>query len=339
MRWKDGIIIALISFGLGIIAGYLLHGYPTSESIRNWVIGGLSFAVVVELVGFLREWYKDRKEEKSKQKEKLEQEMAKKREKKEKDKLSHSQKLVDKELKLITGTFIGFSDAHSLKLCNKGRLFNAQTYENYSNEVNTHLEKGYSEVWKHKTDCDSCINNHNTLAEVLLDATKEEILKEIKERNLSLIEWNGEGQPPIKYFVPDYLFVDVGYVIQSSYERIFDIDQYYVINLSDNSSNPTTNGEYLRDQLAIPYPEYCKWKLKFNHVLAEGDKNVMEELKRIIKAALNIALTKDDFSKLKNYKKDAEREHNFFYKEIIEIIKNVDNGIPLNDECKICKNY
>lgn len=320
MDLKRYLVVGLISFGFGVLVGW----HPTFESIRNYLITGISIGLIValgalgvEILGLLSQ----------------------NREKKEKAKLSHSQKLVDKELKPITDSHIRFYDSHSLKLYVEGLKSSDQTYDNYSNEVNAHLEKGYPEVWKHKTECESIIKNHNALAKLLLNATVEEILKEINKINLSFIEWNGKGQPPKKYFAPEYLFIDVGYVIQYSYERIFDIDQYYVINLSDNSSNPTTNGEYLRDQLAISYPEYCKWKLKFNHVLAEGDKNVMEELKRIIKAALNIALTKDDFSKLKNYKKDAEREHNFFYKEIIEIIKNVDNGIPLNDECKICKNY
>lgn len=133
-----------------------------------------------------------------------------------------------------------------------------------------------------------------------------------------MVEWNGSDQPqPIKYFIPEYLFIDIGYVVQYSYERPFDIDLYCVVHQYSN-----------------------KWKLTINRDFAESDnKKDMEELKQIIKAALNVALTKDDFSRLKEYKKDAEREHRSFVNGIIKIIKNIENGIPLKGKCEICKNY
>lgn len=66
MKWKECVLIALIFFGFGIIAGYLLHGHPTFESVINWIVGGISFAVVFEVGGFLREWYKERNEKRVK---------------------------------------------------------------------------------------------------------------------------------------------------------------------------------------------------------------------------------------------------------------------------------
>jgi len=67
MKWKGVILIVLISFGFGIIAGYFFHGHPTFESVRNWIIGGLSFAVMSEVLGFLREFYKEHREKKAKE--------------------------------------------------------------------------------------------------------------------------------------------------------------------------------------------------------------------------------------------------------------------------------
>lgn len=264
-------------------------------------------------------------------------ERAKHREKNEYDKLSHSKKLVDKELKLRTDTNVGF-DNDNLKLCIKEPKSSIQTYEDYSKEIDIHLETGYPEVWNHKNKCDFFINNHNDLAKHLLDTTKEEILRENEKGNLSLTEWNGKGQSPIKYFVPKYLFADVEYIIQHSYEQFFNIDQYCIIDIGDNSLKSNTNGELIGPMIVAEYPEYFKWKLTINHKFAEGDKNDIEELKQIIKLTLNFALTNDDFNKLKKYKKDAEREHTLFLDAIIKIIKSVENGIPLKGECKICKN-
>ena len=67
MKWKECILIALMSFGFGIIAGYFLHGYPTLESALNWIVGGLSFAVVIEVVGIFRELFRERREERAKE--------------------------------------------------------------------------------------------------------------------------------------------------------------------------------------------------------------------------------------------------------------------------------
>ena len=66
MKWKECALVALIFFGFGIIARYLLHGHPTFESVINWIVGGISFAVVFEVGGFLKEWYKERNEKRVK---------------------------------------------------------------------------------------------------------------------------------------------------------------------------------------------------------------------------------------------------------------------------------
>jgi len=262
----------------------------------------------------------------------------KQNEKTKNEKLSHSKKLVDNELKLRTDTYVGFYDNDSLKLCIKRLKPSDQTYEDYSKEIDAHLEDEYYEVWNHKKECDSFISKHNDLAKRLLDTTKEEILKEINKRNLSLTEWDERGKSPINYFIPKYLFLDVAYVIQSSYERLYDIDQHCVIGPSDNSLKPNTNRDILNDTIVAQYPEHFKWKLTINRYFAEGDINDIEKLKQIIKGTLNNALRKDDFIELRIYKKNAEEEHGLFLNGIIEIIKSVENDIPLKGKCKICGN-
>lgn len=69
MRWKDGILIALIS---GIV-GYLLHGYLSLGSLEVPLINGLwlglSFLLGLlggsDIVGVIRDWYKERKEKRA----------------------------------------------------------------------------------------------------------------------------------------------------------------------------------------------------------------------------------------------------------------------------------
>jgi glutathione peroxidase-family protein len=63
MKWKESILIALIFFGVGFIVGW----HPTFESVRNFVITGLSVGVLIEMGGFLRELYKEYREEKAKE--------------------------------------------------------------------------------------------------------------------------------------------------------------------------------------------------------------------------------------------------------------------------------
>ena len=72
MKWKDAIFVALIFLGIGIIIGYFLHGYSTFESVRNFIIAGVSLGVLVNVVGLLAEWFKERKGKRVEEREKLE---------------------------------------------------------------------------------------------------------------------------------------------------------------------------------------------------------------------------------------------------------------------------
>lgn len=68
MDSKRYLIVGLISFGFGVLVGW----HPTFESVRSFIVGGLSLGLVIEMGGFLREWFKERKEENSKRCEILE---------------------------------------------------------------------------------------------------------------------------------------------------------------------------------------------------------------------------------------------------------------------------
>ena len=299
MNWKYSIIIGLICLGVGVIGGYLISGYSTLRDIFNLVPFAVVLFILSQGVSIVRVKYRD----------------------KSKKKRDHSKKLCDKELKIIANTSIGSSDDYSINLCIEGRPSDVQTYDVYSDSVAAHLEKGYSELWEHKIKCDDIINSHNKSAKLLLDTTKEKILTEIEIRNLPLKEWDNRGKSPINYFIPKYLFKDVCYVIRNSYIHSFDIEQNSTISDFSVDSN-------------------IKWDLSINSKFAvSSNKTDVEELKQIIIETLNVVLTMDDFSKLKISKNNAEAEHHSFLKGIKEIIQNIDNDIPLEGKCEICKKY
>ncbi|NOR49238.1 MAG: hypothetical protein GQ533_14550 [Methanosarcinaceae archaeon] len=77
MRWKYYFIVGLVFFGLGTIVGYYIHGDTTFESIVNFIVAGLSIGVGFEVVGILRDWFKERREVREKKREKLEEDLQK----------------------------------------------------------------------------------------------------------------------------------------------------------------------------------------------------------------------------------------------------------------------
>jgi hypothetical protein len=69
MRWKNGIIIAIIFFGIGIIVGYSISGYVLLKNIggtTNIISILLAFFVGLfggsDVLGFISNWFKERKE-------------------------------------------------------------------------------------------------------------------------------------------------------------------------------------------------------------------------------------------------------------------------------------
>jgi len=72
MKWIKYLTIILLSFGFGIIFTYLIQGHPTFEAIKNFVAGGLSLGLIVQIGGIVRGWLKEKKEEKAKKRDILE---------------------------------------------------------------------------------------------------------------------------------------------------------------------------------------------------------------------------------------------------------------------------
>lgn len=63
MKWLRYLTIFLIGFGLGIILTYLIQGHPTFETVLNFILGGSSLGLIVEVGEVFRQWLKDNKEE------------------------------------------------------------------------------------------------------------------------------------------------------------------------------------------------------------------------------------------------------------------------------------
>lgn len=120
LTWKSGILIALTFFGVGFIVGW----HPTFESVRNFIIGGISLGLVIEVVGLLRELFKERREERTKKREKLEGYVH-----------IHNQEMIDKIIKYWF---------HENERLNEERQ---RTIE--------HLQEGYPDIWNLKLECDS----------------------------------------------------------------------------------------------------------------------------------------------------------------------------------------
>lgn len=232
--------------------------------------------------------------------------------------VEHSKILVNKNLQFRINTYVGFTHQYGLNLCVEGKPNEVDTpeYRKYLREVDNHLESGYWEdVWKYGVERDSFVNDHNCIAQTFLENTIKEIIREAKKKIPSLIEWDGDGQPPsIKYFIPQYLAFDVGYVLQYSYERTFNIDEYCIVK-----------------------QEGDRWNISINRIFAESDnKDDMEQFKLTIKTVLNSSHIKGNVRKLSKIRAKAREKHVIYKNGITEIIKSVENRIPLNGRCKIC---
>ena len=147
MTRNNFIIVGLISFGLGATVGYLISGYPTLRTILNLVPPAVAILLLSVSISVIRE----------------------KHNKKYESKMKHSKKLVDKELKYITNAHVS-SGKGRLELYINEQRSSDKNYDDYSIEIEKHFEKGYQEMWAHKTECASIIDNHNDLASVMSTA-------------------------------------------------------------------------------------------------------------------------------------------------------------------------
>ncbi len=158
-------IIIIIIYLIQLIASttFIFWGWKVNLNFLE-SMAWLSFEIAVGYRMF--EWFRHLNEDYVK---KVYEENAE-REKQKQKKLHHSKIFVEKDLVFRKDTLVGFYDNNSLKLCIKGGIpSNIQPYDDYSEEVNTHLERGYySEIWEHIIKRDAYIKVHNVLAENFL---------------------------------------------------------------------------------------------------------------------------------------------------------------------------
>jgi hypothetical protein len=166
--------------------------------------------------------------------------------------LKHSKLLVDKNLRFRTNLYVGFTYQYDLNLCIKGEptSYEAYDYEKYLREADDHLERGYwNEVWKYGQERDSLIDDYNNVANPFLKDIVAGIIRKIKQNVPEITKWDGAGQPPAtKYIIPEYLSFDVGYVLQYSFERVFDIDTYCLVKQEGNKWKISINRVFCREQ-------------------------------------------------------------------------------------------
>jgi hypothetical protein len=187
----------------------------------------------------------------------------------------------------------------------------------YSANVYSHLESDSeykTSVLKHLENMKSSIEDYNKIASPFLDDAVKCIIRGIKVP--PFVEFSKGGEEPLKYFIREDLSLDIGdalfYYLQN--ERVFEVDKYASIE-----------------------QEGTKWKLFINHVFAKSDdKKELQQILLDIKSFLNDANTIEKLKTLRGIRKKAESELQSFKEQLTEIMKLVENGIPLKGKCSIC---
>jgi len=234
--------------------------------------------------------------------------------------VDHYKLLLDKNLRFRTKTYIGFADYEKCDLRIQIISLNfppPPEYDMYSKEVDAHIESGYENLLKIIKKREFLISEHDAKAKQFLNNLKSKVMNELKERIPNIIEWNGIGQPPIKYFLK-YLLFEVGCIVQFFYERTIDIDQYFKVEQANN-----------------------RWQIRANNALIVSDNETeLKEITQKIKATLDNAIKSEDFKILKKYFEEVNNQHQLFKKEINQIIKDVESGSLLKGHCdiSICRN-
>lgn len=188
----------------------------------------------------------------------------------------------------------------------------------YSANVYSHLESDSeykTSVLKHLENMKSSIEDYNKIASPFLDDAVKCIIQGIKVPPFVEFGKGGEEEP-LKYFIRGDLSLDIGdalfYYLQNG--CVFDIDKYASIE-----------------------QEGTEWKLFINRVFAKSDdKKELQQILLDIKNFLTDTNTIKKLEKLRGIRKKAESELQSFKEQLTEIMKLVENGIPLKGKCSIC---
>lgn len=206
--------------------------------------------------------------------------------------------------------------------------------QRYSKEAESHLESGYLiESWEYKKERDRLVGIFNNIVQDFVKNITEKIKTEIGQRVSSLIEYDGKGKTPVKYFNPNYLSSDIGDIVLNSCNKHFDIDRYCIIQ---QAGTEPINEEYLKNVLADQYG-IGRWKLAITHYFAESNnESEMLQVKQIVVAILKDALTGDHFTKIKKYYEDIKNNDELFANSVDDILKKIENDLPLKGKCDSC---
>ncbi|MCZ7381805.1 MAG: hypothetical protein O8C64_09625 [Candidatus Methanoperedens sp.] len=313
MTWKS-ISKYLIVLCIGFVVGLFVGWNPTSEGTRGIVINGWSIILAFilgsfggsDILNFISNYIKEKKDEKIRQQEKLEQKETERRDKKEKILLEHSMKAVNANLIVQAESSIELSNEKCGLLIQVNPKSTTSEYKRYNEDVNDHLKYGYEEAWNALKQRDSLIGKHNTEAEQFLKGLNLKIITELQKIT----------KEQITYY-PEQLY-QIGCGIEWFYNHPVDKNK-----LSNELA--TLNNDDL-------------WHLYKNQYLATShNKTVIRNLKEKIISILIDALESDQFALLSKCLVDANENHKLFLKEINKIVILVHAGIPLKYECEIEK--
>jgi hypothetical protein len=314
MNWKS-ISKGLIVFCIGFIVGWLVGWNPSFKSINGTVISG-SWIVLAflggllggsDILGFISNHFKEKKDEKIRE-----------REKKEMILLDHSRKAVEANLIFRVESYIELSYTEC-DLCIQVQNLNPTTteYNRYNEDVNDHLKYGYPEVWDIITKRVLLINQHDAKAKQSVINLKSKIMNELKQRIPDIPYWDEVGEPPRQYYTKNFLNQIVCSVIWF-YEHPIDIGRLsneFIVVLRNN-----------------------RWQIDRNYPLIGSDnKDEIQDINQMIIDILDNFLRSEDFNKLKECFENVKENHRLFKKKINNIIILVKNNIPLEYECEIEK--
>lgn len=197
-------------------------------------------------------------------------------------------------------------------------------YKGYSSNVDDHIASGYKEeVLVHWKNMNVFIESYNTVVQVLHDNIIRSVIQRIKEELPLFVEYCKIGEKPLKCYIPEALSQNINYTLQ------YYLDNNHIFDVESSSIEL-----YLDEKISR------RWKLSINTVFAESDEeDSLKKIKLIIKEVLADINNVEKLEKQKQIAVNARVELQNFKEELTKLIKLVENGIPLNGRCKICKEF
>jgi len=305
MKWLRYLTISLISFGLGVIFAYLIQGHPTFETIMNFIAGGSSLGLVIEGIGMLREWLKERKEEKVKKRETLEGYLQ-----------EYSRDLVNEVLKkwfehefTFSAEIRGGHDYYTpLARAYYEPHFKSRIEEpsepyhlKYAEQAVQHLEgKEYTDIWAVWLECKSLVKSHLEKVVKIWESIEERLIANISGE---FIEWNARGvNPPTCFLLENTVweiyreaeyFKAQGKFEETSFKKDTEKDYFRVgmATLYAKSPDGSLIDEFINIVCGIVTDQSLVEQLK----LLDAEKKVIDDRVEQFRQALNNIV--DDFEK------------------------------------------